>query len=401
MVADRRSHDSESPSDRDTAAEPRRADSESPSDGGHVESSDVERSIDATRPRVTKQWPRGIRFYEWLVLDGNRLVIAAGISLSMFVALLAGDRLGVISFANDDSITRLAGGMIAGSFSLVTLVVTLNQLVLSREFASADEVSDRLDGIMTFRKELEAAAEIPVSPGSPSRILELIAETIADRAEQLGETVAETEDEAFAVCVADYVDGITTDATELDETLEGTEFGTFTAVSSTVAYDHAWQLYAARQLRERAGDDLSSEADQAFAALQTALRLFTEAQEHFKTIYLKRELTRLSQLTIVTGVPSIVAAMVLGLTYAGPTGAVLPETLLPVVGSGLIAVVSVPLALLAAYIIRTATITRRTASVGPMLPGKDPDADPFAITNEAAGRGDGASEPVATGADEE
>lgn len=60
--------------------------------------------------------------------------------------------------------------------------------------------------------------------------------------------------------------------------------------------------------------------------------------------------------------------------------AAIDPTLLPYVTSGLIVVVVSPLALLAAYILRMATITRRTASVGPMIPQKAPEEDPFDVS---------------------
>ena len=94
---------------------------------------------------------------------------------------------------------------------------------------------------------------------------------------------------------------------------------------------------------------------------------------------MQRELTRFSQLTVYYGVPSVIAAMLVGLFYADLTGATLDLAYMPYVTSALITVVVIPLALLAAYILRTATITRRTASVGPALPQKDPDEGPFEV----------------------
>ncbi len=118
----------------------------------------------------------------------------------------------------------------------------------------------------------------------------------------------------------------------------------------------------------RYGDDLSAEGREALEELIETLELFSVAREHFKTTYLQRELTRFSQLTIYCGVPAILSAMLIGFLYADLGGPSINVDFLPVVVAALVAVVVSPLALLTSYILRTATVTRRTASVGPMLP---------------------------------
>ncbi len=318
------------------------------------------------------------RFREWILVDGNRLLIAASISVGVFVLFLSLNELGVIAFVNDDSITRLAGGMIAGTFSLVTLVVSINQLILSQEFASADSARSRIGGVMEFRDSIAETAGVPAAPASPTRLLELIVESIDRQARELAEAT-DIDDEEARRLIGEYTNRIDESTARIDETLEHTTFGTFEAVSAAIAYDAAWQLYVARHLRGRYDDALSSEANAAFDDLIDTLEQFNVAQEHFKTTYLQRELTRFSQLTIYMGVPAILSAMLIGFLYAGFAGPTVSVVVLPYVVSALIAVVVSPLALLVSYILRTATVTRRTASVGPMVPQKDPEAGPFSV----------------------
>ncbi|QFU82701.1 hypothetical protein [Natronorubrum aibiense] len=316
------------------------------------------------------------QFREWVLVNGNRSLIAASISLLVFVLFLGLHAIGVISFTNDGSVTRLASGMIAGTFSLVTLVVSINQLILSQEFASANDARDQLEGIIDIRNDIAVQSKVPASPAAPTKLLELLIETIAAHATAL----ADTDDTDRNELLRKFTNSIDASTDRTHETLEHTTFGTFTAVSTAIAYDAAWQLYVARQLRERDGASLSSEAVAELEGLINALKLFITAREHFKTTYLQRELTRFSQLTLYCGVPAILAAMTIGLLYGGFSGATIGGTYLPYVVSGLIAVVVSPLALLASYILRTAAVTRRTASIGPMLPQKEPEAGPFEVS---------------------
>ncbi|SIR77403.1 hypothetical protein [Natronorubrum thiooxidans] len=319
------------------------------------------------------------QFREWVLVEGDRLLIAASISLLVFVLLFGLNEGGVISVANEASVTRLAGGMIAGTFSLVTLVVSINQLILSQEFASANDARDQLEGIMDIRADIAAQANVPASPASPTKLLELLIETIAAHASALGDATTAHDDDRGEL-IQRFVNSIEESTERTHDTLEHTKFGTFTAVSTAIAYDATWQLYVARQLRGRYDDSPSSETATTLEALIETLELFLIAREHFKTTYLQRELTRFSQLTIYCGIPAILAAMTLGLLFGGFSGATISGSYLPYVVSGLIAIVISPLALLASYILRTAAVTHRTASIGPMLPQKEPEAGPFDVS---------------------
>ena len=318
--------------------------------------------------------------FEWVIVDGNRLLVAALITAVAFVLLVGLNALNVIAFVNDDSVTRLAGGMIAGTFSLVTLVVSVNQMILSREFSSAGEARDKRSGVMEFREDVEGLANVPASPASPAALIDLIVVTIHERADDLEESVADHPDPEFRDAISQYVAGIDDSTERIHETLEETAFGTFNAVSAAVNYNDAWQIYAGRHLYNRHQDSLSEETSEAFERLLDALKLFDVAREQFKTTYIQRELTQFSRQTLYCGVPAILSAMILGLVYAGVGGAMLSPDLLPLVAIALITVIVSPLALMTAYILRTATVTRRTASVGPMLPQKDPEEGPFDVS---------------------
>ncbi len=341
---------------------------------------ETEEALESYGAEISPETSALTKAREWLLVDGDRLVISIGISFGVFVLFLVFNAVGVISVVNDDSVTRLAGGMIAGTFSLVTLVVSINQLILSREFTSADDASEQLEGVMDFRGSIAETAAVPAAPASPSRLLGLVVETLNERADDLAVAVEPMGDRETVTLIHRYTNRVEASTERIDETLAGTAFGTFNAVSAAVAFDAAWQLYVARHLKGRCDEQLPGDAQDALEDIIELLEQFMTAREHFKTTYLQRELTRFSQLTIYTGVPAILAAMALGFIYADFGGPTVSAAVLPVAVGGLVAVVVSPLALLVTYILRTATVTRRTASVGPMVPQKDPEAGPFAVS---------------------
>lgn len=315
------------------------------------------------------------RFQRWVLVDGDRLLVAACISVGTFVFFLGLDWLGVISFANANSITRLASGMVAGTFSLVTLVVSINQLILSQEFTSAGAAEDRLEGVESFRSEVAKTIGDPVAPASPARILEELFASIHEGATAL-EDETDTLEGDTQEDVRRHVRAVESSTERALEILSGPGTETFDAVSVAVKYDVSRHLYTAKRLGQRHEGALSRPAREALDQIVADLELFTVAREHIKTTYLQRELTRFSQLTILTGVPAITSALLIGFLYAGRTGAVIALPALPWVVSGLLAVVFVPLALLTTYILRTATITRRTVSIGPLVLESESESTP-------------------------
>lgn len=341
-----------------------------------MSSTDSDGTTESTGMDIAQRPRSRNRFIEWILVEGNRLVITVGGSAVIFVLLLLFSRLGVIAFTNADSITRMASGMIAGTLSLVTLVISVNQLILSQEFSPAGDFRDRLEGVLQFRQDIEDIASVPAAPAEPSRLLKLLLVAIHHHADTLADVVGNHNDEEYRNQAVQFANSIADSTEQIDETLDQTEETTFDTLSTAVKYDNMWQLYVVKHLRNDA-PSLSEETIQAFDDLIEVLQLFSTAQEHFKTIYLQRELTRFSQLTIYCGIPAVLAAVLITVLYGEIGGATINTTHLPYVTSLLTTVVFVPLILLASYILRTATLTRRSAVIGPILPQKVPNGGLF------------------------
>jgi hypothetical protein len=344
-------------------------------------SSETDETLESYGADIGTQSGLLTRFREWFLVEGNRLTVAATVLIGIFVLLVGLYELGVITFVNPNSVTRVASGMIAGTFSLVTLVVSVNQLILSQEFSAAGKARERLDAVIEFRQAVADDAAVPASPASPTRVLELIVESIHHDATGLADAVATHDDDELRETVVRYTNSVQERTDRIEDRIENSKFDTFSAVSAAITYDESWHLYAGTHLRGEYADSLSPAAMAQLDDLIESLELFHVAREQFKTTYLQQELTRFSQLTVYCGVPSILSAILVGFLYADVTGPSVSAVVLPYVVSALILIVLSPLALLVSYILRTATITRRTASVGPMVPQKDPDEGPFDVSH--------------------
>lgn len=315
----------------------------------------------------------------WVLLDGNRFLIAAGLLAISGIVLAALTATGVIAFTNESSINRLANGMVAGTFSVVTIVITINQLILSRQFAAASQLRERLDGVMELREDIARKADVHASPAEPTALLEVVMSAVEDRATRLGETVAEENEREREV--SEYARTVAEAAGDARDRLDDADFGTFRAVSLTIDYDDSEQIYAGRYLQNEHAEGIDEETDEALTDLLETLQLFNVARSHFKTTYMERELSRLSRLITYLGIPAILAALTTGLLYGDQGGLTITPEIAPQVIIPLILVVLSPLALLSAFVLRSATVTRRTASIGPMVPNKEVEEGTAASTD--------------------
>ncbi len=329
-------------------------------------SSDTEKTLESYGPDIGERTSGLTRVREWVLVEGDRLVVAALVSIAAFWVSRA----------------RRSGYHLRSQrrFDHPPGWRHDRRNVLARDARRLDQPAHPLAGVRRgwrVRASTRGRRVVsrgrrgdggrPAVPASPTRLLELLAASVRDHGGELESAIDDNDDE-LAAQVGWYAADVQERADRLDETLEHTKFGTFRAVSAAIGYDDAWQLYVARHVKGRYGDDLSAEGREALEELIETLELFSVAREHFKTTYLQRELTRFSQLTIYCGVPAILSAMLIGFLYADLGGPSINVDFLPVVVAALVAVVVSPLALLTSYILRTATVTRRTASVGPMLP---------------------------------
>ncbi|WP_247000306.1 hypothetical protein [Halosolutus gelatinilyticus] len=84
------------------------------------------------------------RIKQWLLLDGDRSAIAAFVAIAFGLTYLALSVSGLAPLTDMQSLFYAFSGMIAGNFTLITVVVSINQLLLSRELQSPGELESEI-----------------------------------------------------------------------------------------------------------------------------------------------------------------------------------------------------------------------------------------------------------------
>jgi hypothetical protein len=327
---------------------------------------------DSMRERVP-----GSTWRLWVLLDAGRWWLALAISACVFASLVA-----IGLFQSVDVVTLLRSGdpvetafqaFVGAIITGVTLVLTLNQLVLSQELGAVGDQRERMEAATAFRRDVADVVDPSTAPEEPSAFLRALVVASADRAVDLADSVADAADageasEAFDAAVTAYTESAVANANAVADALEGAEFGTFDVVSAALDYNYSWKLYRARRLRRSYAGEITPAVEVAFDDLERTFELFAPAREHVKTLYFRWALVDLSRAILYAAVPALVTATGMLFFFDPSTQAVtgttagVPTALLVVAGASTVSLL--PFTILLAYVLRIATVAKRTLSIG-------------------------------------
>jgi hypothetical protein len=327
------------------------------SDGVTTESS--VRSIDGPVERAT----------HWLVLGGNRVAVAGLLVGAVVVAFLVLAQVGLVAIGPESTAaSAFSSGLISGTVTLVTIALSINQLILSRVFGSPNELFEQLAGTRDLRERVRRHAGESAVPNDPAEFLGLVAGTLTERAERLA-SAAEGPDgerppevEAYARGIAAYGESITAKV-ESQTAIVG-------VLEVILGTEYAQNMTATEHLRNEHGDSLPETAQAELKAIDDLLEAVAVTRQFFKTLSLQQDFARLSRVVAYSGLVALVASIAVALVYR-PDSVTVPAAALPFVFSLGVGVVITPLAVFIAYVFRAATIARHTVSVGPFVPPEE------------------------------
>lgn len=303
--------------------------------------------------------------HRWFLLTGNRNRVAATVVVGFLVVLALLRVADVIAVTNSDPVTRSMSNFIGGNITLITIVISINQLIISREFATPDEVRERIDEMLDYQEEVEEHAHgDEVSPTTPGAFLDFLTDVKRDHAVAFRDAVDGCSDEV-RTDVDQFVTALVGQADRATETIEQDQYGSFDTLLTVMEIDYSQDLQTARRIRKDHGDGLPPTAADELDDLVQLLEDIGVARRYFQTLYMQRELADLSRKLLYTGVPAIGAALVSVWIYGQSIGPTLRPPFLEAAIFSLAALAFLPIAVLFAYVLRVATVTRRTASTVP------------------------------------
>ena len=316
------------------------------------------------------------RYKLWVLMRMDRRLLAAGIAGLVFASMLGLNAIGPSPIRRvietSDGLWWVFSSLVTAIITVVALVVSVNQLVLSQELGALGDQRERMQEAEAFREDVESWLDVTVSPPDPAAFMQALLVSIQSTLEELPPPEQVNEPlETFSQELA-------TDADSVARTLEEAQFGTFDVIFASLNFDYSWNLFEARRLLNEQQSQLDEETQETLEALVTILSFFGPAREHFKTLYFQWELVNLSRAMLYSAVPALVVAlgMLLYVDAEGVTGTTMGiDSLAWLVALG-ISVALVPFFILGSYILRIATVAKRTLAIGPFVLRETEQATP-------------------------
>jgi hypothetical protein len=308
---------------------------------------------------------------QWCFLTGSRSLFTAVVLFGILVVTGVLVETGIVYVGAGSSLrSTLASGMFSGLLTLITVALSINQLILSRVFGSPADLTDRLEGNLDFREKVEEIADVPASPNEPGAFLALIAEELESRAAQVERLVVESDEQ-----LGDEFEDLTSDLVKYAEHLgeaEGTE-NTLEVLHITLGTEYADHIDTTRKLQNKYGDRLPEEATGHLESMLELLKSVAVIRQFFKTLAIQQDLAALSRRLIYSGVVAVLLTYYLSAVYTASSS--MPTTIaagyMPVVMTVVTPLVLSPLVVLVVYLLRVATVTLYTASVGSFVPPEE------------------------------
>lgn len=304
------------------------------------------------------------RALEWLLLDGDRQAVAvvlAGLFATYFLALAA---TGVVPLLDVQSLFYVFSALVGGNLTLVTVVVSINQLLLSRELQTPGELRSQIDDVIDYRRDVEDATG-EVAPVEPLGFLKLLAEATREDVQRLGGLSYGATPAAFRDEVDDAVGDLTAQMEEILAILGDSEEDTIEVLSVVLETNYAHEINRLRRVKHAYEEDIDEQIRDCIDAVVDRLQEIDVARQYFKAIYLQQELSSLSRMLLYVGLPAVAVGLgsLLHLTVPAGDPAALSYPAFFLVVS--LTIGTLPLAILCSYILRTATVTYLTAATLP------------------------------------
>ncbi|PCR92595.1 hypothetical protein [Natrinema ejinorense] len=315
----------------------------------------------------------GPRLY--LLLRINRWALTGIVLVVVFVVLVGLSQVGLtplrVIVASNNGTFWIFSAFIGAVITGTSIVVTINQLVLSQELGAVGDQRERMEAAMEFRQDLEGKLEEDVTPPEPAAFLYELVDGIQEEANEFESAIAAEpgHSDDLQGKVDSYVDDITENARSVKKDLEGAQFGTFEVIWNALKFNYSRKIYDARKLRADHDDELSADADEEIDEMISLLKLFGPAREHFKTLYFQWELINLSRALLYASIPALLLTGIMLMyvdasTFPGTTLGV--DNLVWVTSTGFIVGIT-PFVVFTVYVLRVVTVAKRTLAMGPFI----------------------------------
>lgn len=314
------------------------------------------------------------RMKQWFLLTGPRTLVAAVLLAVVFGSLLALALLRPLDVRNllteTTAVQLLFSTLLSGAILLVSIVVSINSIVLSQEITDIENQQERITASMEYRRHIEDFIRADVTPARPAEFLTAVLHSVFRELGSLRQIAEDSSDGEFRDRAVEFVDRAVEEVEYTRDTLESAQYGSVAVLMAGLDFDYSGQIHAARTLKREFYNELDDDGQDAVDGLIDSLQHIATGRAYFKSLYYKRELAQLSSRLLYVSLPVIVfTSYVILALDAGlfPDVRFLGLSSLLLSLSFAYTVALAPYVVLTAYVVRASTITLRTLAAGPFV----------------------------------
>ena len=333
-----------------------------------------------------------LRTQRWLLLEGDRWTIIGVVTAGVFLGTVLLGAMGIVGIRESSFVMQLFASLTAGVISFTGIVISINQLVVSRLFGTPETAREEIGDVRQFRKNIaERLPEQEVLPTKPAAFTNVVVDLLLAEVRHLREATGNTGNTDLDRAIAEYTRTVAAQSKSLSNRLHEGQVPLFEIL--LVMSDDSYSEYVniARRIRTQYADSLSEAATKRLGNLRELFDSLTVTRQYFKTLYLHQEFGRLSRQLVYTGFGAFLTAALVVLAFSTGYAPLRNEFVVLVFVSLALAVTVLPLVVFSAHMLRIATIIKRSSAPGPFTPeGQKPeyaeyhgDLDQFSDSSES------------------
>ncbi len=275
-----------------------------------------DKTYNISRPPGTMIEQTGGPFTQWLLINGNRWIVAALMLAVMFVIVLLLGAFGppaVEQLLLNKFDGSLFGSLLTAIITTVTLVLTFSQFTLAQDFQNLGASRNELNKIIKFRRDVGNKIGLDFSPAIPREFIFALLKGVEDKLGQLGQmfdkdkTSFNNNSEGLSA-IKEYIQIAINYSKKERQHVKEAKHGSFTGLLSVINHNYSWKFFVARQLRQKYSGSLPKAAKDAFEELLETLKFFGPLRDYFKTLFVQDEVIQVSRDILYTSLPTLALA---------------------------------------------------------------------------------------------
>ncbi len=303
---------------------------------------------------------------EWFVLTGDRLLVSTLQIVILIGVLVAVSLSGLVPLVEETPVLFLLFALVAANFTLIAIVTSLGQFILSQRLEAPGEIRSKIDETIVYREAVAETVGEPVLPVKPDMFFLVLFESVHDDLEALGDLTAEGRTRRTREELAELVDGLQSHTDHVVGLLDhpASEMKHALFVSLNTSYEN--HVHRAWYLQREYADEFTGRVTDRLGRLAGTLEHIVVAVRMFETTFIESEVSELARYLLYVGLPVQVTAAVVMLLYTAPGGTpVLSPRLTGVLVLAVLVAGFTPFLILSSYIVRLTVVARRTADTFP------------------------------------